>query len=288
MPIYTATNRRQDGDPFPAILAIGDSWFWYPAFSNIPEEWLRHPQVKDAYKAIQLLGYNGARISQYVGDGKFAPALQAELQPDNLQYYSAFMISGGGNDAVRFDLAIRDNCQGITDPAQCLDPLKLNKLLGDVAAALGRLIHDILWAVQRDMQAGRRNNDVDIFFHGYDYAIPDGRGFGPNQQVEFGGPWLQPAFDHAGADSSLAFRSQVCRLAMDHLNTTLATFDGAGNGRVHFVRSTGTLISDLTDRRYQQDWANEMHPTRQGFAKIFNQAWLPVLQRHGYARKTGA
>lgn len=285
MPIYTQTSPRKDDEPFPAMLAIGDSWFWYPAANNLMEALIRNPAVKSVYKAIQLFGYNGAEVTEYVGNGRYAANFKNELVPGNLQYYSAFAISGGGNDAVRFKLAVKSKCGGLNDPADCIDEDKLDQLLGDISGAIGHLIHDILWAVQRDMKSGARKNDVDIFLHGYDYPVPDGRGFslGGFDDLELAGPWLKPALDEAEMNPMPGFRLAFCKIMMDRLNAMLATFDGAGNGRVHFIRSTGILSSDQEGGKYKLDWANEMHPTGAGFDRIFAQSWLPVLKQQGYA-----
>jgi len=289
MPIYTKNTPRQDGQPFPSILAIGDSWFWYPA-NNILEALIRHPRLGDPYRAVQLFGYNGAHVADYVGKGQYADDFRAQLGQVNLQYYSAFLISGGGNDAVSFPDAdkgpyhfgLKDDCSEITDPVACFDADRLDQLLGIVSGSIGTLIHDILWAVQRDFRSGKRTNDVNIFLHGYDYAVPDGRGanLGP---LELAGPWLAKWMDPAKVDATLSFRKLVCDHLIKSLRDTLAAYDGAGDGRVHFVDSPGTLIATFAQNRYQADWANELHPSPSGFNKIVDRKWIPALKACNYA-----
>jgi hypothetical protein len=288
MPIYTPTNPWQSGQPAPSILAIGDSWFWYPN-SNMLEAVLAHPKFNPAYAGIQRFGYNGAHIADYVGKGLYAKDFAAELASTWAPAYSAFFISGGGNDAVCYPdreagpehLGLRDDCSGIADPLDCFDAGRLDDLLKVISGAMGTLIHDILWAVQRDFQSGKRLNDVDIFLHGYDHPVPDGRGFGGGE-LELAGPWLAKWMNAAKVEDELAYRTALCVALIDRLNETLASFDGQGNDRVHFIDARGALSTQLVGDQYRRDWANELHPTPDGFAKVADRKWIPVLKRYKY------
>src|SRR3954452_15598111 len=104
MPIYSAGQTWQPGY-FASILAIGDSWFWYPQ-NNLLEALVAHPRLRDEYRNIQLLGFNGARLKEYV-EGKYAAALKGQLKPDISQYYRAVFVSGAGNDAIAYHLALK-------------------------------------------------------------------------------------------------------------------------------------------------------------------------------------
>ena len=117
-----------------------------------------------------------------------------------------------------------------------------------------------------------------IFVHGYDYPIPDGRGF------EFGlihaGPWLAPAMDERGVPPDMALRGQIARILIDRLNDDLLAPLAAATPGVVYIDSRGILPRDGTYRDY---WANEMHPTNLGFRRLFEEAWLPRLFEHGIA-----
>ena len=257
---------------FPGILAIGDSWFWYPN-NNILEAIAAHPRLKPDYRHMQMLGFNGARLDEYV-HGKYAAAFQRELRPENLQYYSAFMISGAGNDAVDYGLALRDDCRNLSTPESCMDEDRFDSFLRGISRDMGSLIHDILWEV------AKQNRLVDIFIHGYDYPLPDGRGFGPMAEITIAGPWLKPAMDRARVDTDPQLRLGICRLLMTGLDRVFRPFHNPVN-RVHYVDSRGTLSSIEGD--YRDDWANELHPTRKGFDRIVDRKWIPVLASAGYA-----
>jgi hypothetical protein len=110
MTVYYDPNQVPTG-AFPAILAIGDSWFWYPKISNLLAE--VSAAVKPDYSNIMALGFLGAKLEEYV-NGKYAQAFARELRPGFLQYYSAVLISGGGNDAVDWGLCLKDDCSAET------------------------------------------------------------------------------------------------------------------------------------------------------------------------------
>jgi len=59
MTVYYDPRQVHDG-AFPSILAIGDSWFWYPKVSNLLAE--VSAAVKPAYSNIMALGYVGAKL----------------------------------------------------------------------------------------------------------------------------------------------------------------------------------------------------------------------------------
>jgi hypothetical protein len=279
--------------------------------------WDRSSAVKDDYKSIQLFGYNGADVADYVGNGKYAEDFSHELEPVQFRSYRVVVVSGGGNDAVdgrvdggsgsidpangygaqadhgkidlaRVALGLKDDCTGIDQAKDCIDEAKMDALLRSISNSIGSLLHDVLWANERDLKSGDRKSPIQIILHGYDYPVPDGRGF-TLAGLPLVGPWLSKAMDArnigtglpAGADL-LAFRFGVSSLLIERMNSVLA---GYANSRdnIFFVNSLGVLNSTLRDGIYQQDWDNEMHPTGDGFTKIFEQRWVPVLRQAGLA-----
>ena len=257
-----------DAGHYPSILAIGDSWFWYP-YNNLLVAIAQHARVKAPYRNIQIIGYNGAMLAEYVNAGLYAPEIRRQLLPINAQYYSAVMVSGGGNDAINYGLALKGQCNGITDPAQCLDLAGLQGLLDGISASLTAVLAQVAAAF-----AGRT---VPVFLHGYDYPVPDGRGF-TLAGLKLTGPWLRPALLTAGVDPSLWLA--VCRHLIDRMNDMIAPFADAAKN-IHYVDSRGVL--DCSSANYRNDWANEMHPTMAGFDRVVDQRWLPRLVATGLA-----
>jgi hypothetical protein len=100
--------------------------------------------------------------------------------------------------------------------------------------------------------------------HGYDYPIPDGRGFlggwGP-----LPGPWLRPGFHQKGyADQ--AENAKVMRDLIDAFNEMLEQVSSLPQFQhVRYINLRTTLAGDQT---YRKDWANELHPTERGFASV--------------------
>lgn len=269
--IYKPEERWDNADiGFPSALAVGDSWFWY-VNNNILGTLINHPALNNDHRNIQLVGYNGARLKDYVGAGKYADTVNYFLRPDFARSFSEFYISGAGNDAVDYGLALRDNCRGIADAATCIDDGHMETMLSALRQWLNQLIAGI-----RAATVGRPTQPP-IFVHGYDYPIPDNRGF------EFGlihsGPWLAPAMDQHGVDQDMALRTSIAKILIDRLNDEVLAPLAQATPGVVYIDSRGVLPRDF----YRDYWANELHPTNYGFQRIFEQAWLPKLFEHGIA-----
>jgi len=274
MPVYAPGEAWKPGE-FASILAIGDSWFWYPT-SNLLQALVNHPRLKDPYRNIQALGYNGAKISAYVdrgsSRGKYAKAFRRELDPLHSQYYVAVMVSGGGNDAVDYALALKRDCGGLERAEDCIDAEGLDALMRDISGALGLLLHDVLWAFRR------QGRSPTIVLHGYDYPVPDGSGFDV-LMFKLAGPWLAPAMNTAGVAHVTALRNGICRVLIDALNDTIARFAQAVPG-AHCIDCRNVLRQGAG---YREDWANEMHPTMAGFDRIVDERWIPRFAELGFA-----
>ncbi|MBD0322895.1 MAG: hypothetical protein ICV72_05840, partial [Aldersonia sp.] len=101
---------------------------------------------------------------------------------------------------------------------------------------------------------------VPIIVHGYDYPVPDGRGFlggwGP-----LPGPWLAPSLARKNF-TDLAEKKQIAAGIVDRFNDMLAEFvQRPTSAHVSYVDLRGTLS---TGDNYRDYWANELHPTGRG------------------------
>lgn len=255
---------------FASILAIGDSWFWYPK-NNILGALARHPRLKDPFRNIQVLGYNGAKLDEYVF-GKYAKEFALELEPRNRQYYSAILVSGAGNDAVDYSLGLFKDCSTATAPDQCINDESMHTLLTKLGTAIGALLDQIIQACSRDKVP--RN----ICLHTYDYPNPDGRGFSLTG-LQITGPWLAKAMETCHVPNDPALRKEVCKRLIDRLALEFGRFADPDKN-IHLINSRGCLTSP----KYQDDWDNELHPTSKGFAKIVDQCWIPAFIECGYAK----
>jgi len=243
-----ALQARQAGAPAPLnLIGDGDSWFDYP----LPDP-LHATDVLEALKdtgdpapmILKLAHYSDATTT-LLGVNK-RNRLIAQLQDKANGHIDALLFSGGGNDVVgdQFRFWLHDASAVGNDPARGVDNRRLADIFGVVESAYLDLIRI------RDRFAPH----APIFVHAYDFAIPNGI-----SACHLAGPWLRPSLvDRGWPDLApgtlivrtilIQFRAMLQRLASDPANDMV------------LVETQGTLAPD--------DWANELHPTGAGFAKI--------------------
>ena len=263
--VYRPGESPEPGAPPPAGLALGDAWFWH-AEQTLLQALVEHPQVAPEHAAIRLLGFNGARLNEYIGDGAYASVIRTHLSPEF--HFSEFYLGGFANDALEHRLALRDDCSAASDPAACFSAARLDLLLYHIGEGLNGIIRAIRWAYRKTPW------QQPVFLNGYDYPVPDGRGF-----VNSHGGWITTVMDDANVDPDIAFRTEIMKLMIDHVNDEVLAEFHSPLARVFHVDSRGVLARDAA--HYTQDWENEGYPTREGFAKLLERAWFPVLQPFG-------
>jgi hypothetical protein len=91
-----------------------------------------------------------------------------------------------------------------------------------------------------------------LVFHGYDFAIPDGRGI-----CGFG-PWLRPTF-HLRKFPTRAAMEAVVKAMLQQFAAMLASLSSP---TVTFINGQGTLVPQPSA------WHNELHPARARFGKF--------------------
>ena len=245
-----------------SILAIGDSWFWYPFPGGSLLQQLG-PLVESRSHVVFALGYNGAEAVDFV-QGKYKKQVGWALRtygPD----LSAVWISGGGNDFAGLnDLRplLRGDCSDATTAAACFieGPSwpSLDWLMSVIRESYAMLIGRVFTAC---------NEHVKVLVHTYDYAIPTGKSV-------FGGrSWLKESLDVAKVPEAL--RADCVRIVIDRFAAMQLSLVAGSLGRIVQVDSRGVLAAD--------DWANELHPKPKGFRKIAQQAWRPELEKCGLA-----
>lgn len=225
------------------VFAEGDSWFDYPPFlikgGIIPrlESRLGVPILNLAKAGDEVRFMLGVeqrqRLSELLTDG--CPAGGP---------WDALLFSGGGNDIVDNPMAlwVRDFDPAIP-PASHLNQPRFDAALGLVRAGYEDLI------ILRD----KLSPGTHLVFHGYDFAIPDGRG------ICHLGPWLKPTFDLRGFPNR-ASAFAVVEAMLKQFAAMLATL--AAQPKVTFINGQGTLAPDPSA------WHNELHPNRDGFDKF--------------------
>lgn len=258
MTVYWDENQMRVDGATPSILAIGDSWFWYPFPGGSLIKYLGDLVAKKQH-VVLARGMNGAEAFDYV-HGKYEASVRntLKLYGDAL---AAVFISGGGNDFAGFnDLRplLKANCGAETVPKDCFrgGESGLSGFLDRIDECYRSLIGRIYT---------RTSSDCLVIMHAYDYAVPNGKGvFGKTG-------WLKPALDDAKVP--IALQSPCIKYLIDAFHRRLESIADTDPTHLLVVDSRGALGS--------QEWANELHPTGKGFAKIARERWGPVLVQAG-------
>ncbi|CAH0353153.1 hypothetical protein [Aquabacterium sp. CECT 9606] len=225
------------------ILAEGDSWFDYPPFA------IKGGLVPRLERRLGVPILNLAKAGDEV---RFMLGVeQYKLLAEHLQNgcpaggaWDVLLFSGGGNDIVDNPMALWIKDWDATQPPES----HLHTLRFAAALSLVRAGYEDLIAM-RD----RLSPTTSLVFHGYDFAIPDGRGVCFNAL----GPWMKPAFDLRGFPSQEA-RAAVVRVMLATFAMEIQALAGA-HPHVTFVNGQG-LLPNLASW-----WHNELHPSSGGY-----------------------
>jgi hypothetical protein len=244
------------------VLAIGDSWFWYP-INNLMSPINYELDLTDLDSAILVRGGLGAEAAHYVKprflkqitqDVKKKPGKKGEVVRG--QKLKAILLSGGGNDVAGLDdmlYILNENNSKAKKAEDCFHkdrfPERLQRIKNDYETLLKTI--------------RKHQTKIPIFVHCYDYAPPNGKGF-------LGiGMWLKKPMEEAKVPKKLHI--PVVKALIDHLADILQNLHDPKNNLV-FVDSRGALSQ--TD----DDWANELHPTSRGFTKLVRRRWYSALR----------
>lgn len=259
-PSIPPTLLRAIGGPMSAgvLVAEGDSWFDYP-LSDV----LRLLEDRHGYE-VESVAHKGDRVEDMAyGLGQleeFTRRLEKLLRRQIIP--KAVLVSGGGNDVAGAEFAMLLN-----HARSPVVGLNQHILTGVVDERIHFAYVTILSAITRLCER-RLDRRLPILVHGYDYPVPDGRGFPGGWLGGWGplpGPWLEPGFREKGYEE-LKSRIALARQLIDRFNAMLQDLVGLPDfSHVRYIDLRNTLASG---KDYKKDWANELHPTREGFARI--------------------
>lgn len=225
------------------VFAEGDSWFDYPPFVfrggiiGRLEDRLGVPILNLAEAGDEVRFMLGVKqrilLAEHLSQGSPAGG-----------QWDVLLFSGGGNDITDNPMAL-----WVKDWNPALPPAQLiHQPRFDTAMALVRAGYEDLIALRDTLSP-----TTHLVFHGYDFAIPDGRG------VCHLGPWLKPTFDLRGFPT-LAARQPVVKAMLEQFAAMLTSL--AAHPRVTFINGQGTLAPQPSS------WDNELHPSSGGFDKF--------------------
>jgi lysophospholipase L1-like esterase len=247
---------RAVGDPQTAgvLIAEGDSWFDYPL-----NDVLRMLEDYHAYD-VESVAHKGDRVEEMAyGLGQLEELtrrLEKLLRQNVIP--TAVLLSGGGNDVAGEEFGILLN-----HARSAVAGLNGQILSGIIDERVKTSYVTILIAVTRICEQ-RLNRRLPILVHGYDYPVPDGRGFLGGWWV-LPGPWLEPGFRQKGFNK-LAERIKLMKQLIDRFNSMLKDIAGMSEfAHVRYIDLRNTLSAGAN---YKQYWANELHPTEKGFELV--------------------
>ncbi len=236
------------------LVAEGDSWFDYPL-----NDVLRLLEDHHGYD-VESVAHKGDRVEEMAyGLGQleeFTRRIEKLLRRHAIP--KAVLLSGGGNDVAGSEFGMLIN--HARSPVAGLNQQILNGVVGERVYVA---YVTILSAITRLCEQ-RLNRSIPILIHGYDYPVPDGRGFlggwGP-----LPGPWLEPGFREKGHDE-MKVRIALAKQLIDHFNAMLQSIVSLPDfSHVKYVDLRNTLS---IGKDYKKDWANELHPTPAGFTRV--------------------
>ncbi len=248
--------RRAVGGPATAgvLVAEGDSWFDYP-FNDI----LSLLEDQHGYD-VESVAHKGDRVEEMAYGGGQLDGLTRRLEKLLRQGIvpRAILLSGGGNDVAGDEFGMLLNHAG-----SAISGLNEQVVTGVIDQRVRLAYVTILNAITHVCQA-RLERTLPILVHGYDYPVPDGRGFLGGWWF-LPGPWLEPGFREKGF-TRLPARITLAKQLIDRFNVqvqgvaSLSAFP-----HVTYVDLRGTLSIGADYRTW---WDNELHPTRVGFERV--------------------
>lgn len=244
------------------ILAEGDSWFDYPGTDVLRVlEDIHHYDVESvAYKGdlAEDIAYNSGQLE------KFARLIEKILRRRNESELRAVLISCGGNDMLGPEVAILVN--HILSPIAGLN----DSVIEGVINQRLRLGYITILSKVTEICKARLGRPLPIILHGYDYPVPDGRGYRLFGLLRLAGPWIKPSLEKKGF-VRLQERIALAKELVDIFNEMIMDVVSLPDfNHVHYIDLRNTLsVSD----DYKKYWADELHPTEKGFeaiAELFN------------------
>ncbi|MCI0452370.1 MAG: SGNH/GDSL hydrolase family protein [Candidatus Latescibacteria bacterium] len=247
------------------VVAEGDSWFDYPGTDilSILEDDYGYEVESVAHKGdrVEQMAYGGGQLTEFAR--RLDKLLRRAIVP------KAILLSGGGNDIAGTEFGVM--LDHISSPNPGLNQRVVDGIIDDRLRASYVTIISAITKVSKDI-TGRT---IPIVLHGYDHPVADGRGFLGGWWF-LPGPWLEPGFRDKGFND-LAKRNALMRDLINQFNRMVEAVALAPefSGHVKYLNLRNTL---RTDSHYKKDWANELHPTKDGY-KLVTRKYAELLGR---------
>ena len=233
------------------LLAVGDSWFDYPIHDILT-------RLDDSGYNIESSAHRGdpveAMVSRVGQLDKFARCMDKIVALGATP--KAILVSGGGDDIAGKEFGMLINNIDLLPIAGWNDQVIAGVIDTRIAAAYRLMLLSINSLCQKNL--GRT---FPILVHGYDYPVPDGRGFIGGGWL-LPGPWLKPGFDEK-LFIDINVTTQMMTTIIDRFNTMLQSLvQEPGFQNVIYIDLRKTLSN--AQANYKDFWANEIHPNAGG------------------------
>ena len=239
----------------PSVMMIGDSWFWYP-FDNIATEL---GGLLPLHQFV-VVGQSGAEAADWDTKHRKDIDYGFKFYGNSVQ---ALMLSGGGNDVAGmkdFLRIIKDDCRAAATVDDCYRVGEPDRLMSGLSGHYRTLI----------TKYRGYNKTAPVILHHYDYAWPTGKGvFGPAN-------WLKEPMAKARVPSALQ-RDLFADLVKKLKAAQKKLAKDKSLGPILVANTAGTLPDS------QAIWANELHPTPQGFQLLAAGPFKTQLKTAGVA-----
>lgn len=237
------------------LVAEGDSWFNYPwtDILHLLEDEHGYDVESTAHfgDTIEQMAYTGGQLE------RFSRLLEKQLRRGRIP--KAILLSAGGNDLVGMGYGTEFGM--LLDHAASPAPGINQQMISGLIDQRGRLAYCTILSAITEICQEWIQRPLPILVHGYDYAVPDGRGFLGGWAI-LPGPWLEPGFRDKGFMRMQARKAMV-RDLVDHFNTMISDIAAMPEfSQVTYIDLRKTLS---TGANYRQYWDNELHPTVKGF-----------------------
>jgi hypothetical protein len=247
------------------LLAEGDSWFDYP-FYDVLE------RLEDKFDfRVESVAHKGDTVEEMAHDftqrSKLARMFE-KVKADG-RTPRAILLSGGGNDIAGAEFGVLLNHAAAIPP---LEEVNESVVAGVIDQRLRFAVVSLIGAVT-ELARTNFGGEIPVVIHGYDYPVPDGRGYMGGFWV-LPGPWLEPGFRQKGylvpsQDAvDLPRCTGIMKRLIDRFNGMLASIPRSDPSLSHvsYLDLRGVLSSAIPG--YKQSWGNELHPTKPGFEAV--------------------
>lgn len=192
--------------------------------------------------------------------------------------FDYFLLSAGGNDIVLKEckrnggapeggfLRLLKKSTGGTNPNDFIRAARVKEELNEMRVQLLELVRRCL--------EERKNTEMRIVIHNYSLPFPDGRSFDEAGECFELGPWFRCAFDAIGLPKSSPIPRKIVDVLLRQWSEQLVWVKRQLRAD---LRDDFIIVDTYSSVALPQSkWSNELHPTEDGFERVFKEIWKVI------------